>query len=122
MVNSTFYSVGDAVHVDFSAYIPVNSTWWLWSNAYVEFSACDPGDARKSAVLRRSGQRSGARRVSAGIPKHVIASGASPDFFRDTAARIAQHLPNGKYTVLEGQDHGAPADVVGPVVAEFLER
>lgn len=55
-----------------------------------------------------------------GIPTLVIAGGASPDFFRDTATRIADLLPNGKQTVLEGQDHGAPADVVAPVVAEFL--
>jgi pimeloyl-ACP methyl ester carboxylesterase len=55
-----------------------------------------------------------------GIPTLVIAGGASPDFFRDAAARIAQLLPNGKHAVLEGQDHGAPASVVAPVVADFL--
>jgi pimeloyl-ACP methyl ester carboxylesterase len=55
-----------------------------------------------------------------GIPTLVIAGGASPDFFRDTATRIADLLPNGKHTVLQDQDHGAPADVVAPVVAEFL--
>ncbi len=55
-----------------------------------------------------------------GVPTLVIAGGASPDFFRDTTARIAEILPNGKLTVLEGQDHDAPADVVVPVVAEFL--
>jgi pimeloyl-ACP methyl ester carboxylesterase len=54
------------------------------------------------------------------IPTLVIAGGASPDFFRVTAARIAETLPNGKHTVLEGQDHGAPADVVAPVVADFF--
>jgi pimeloyl-ACP methyl ester carboxylesterase len=54
------------------------------------------------------------------IPTLVIAGGASPDFFRDTAARIAEILPNAKYVMLEGQDHGAPADVVAPVVAEFF--
>jgi pimeloyl-ACP methyl ester carboxylesterase len=54
------------------------------------------------------------------IPTLVIAGGASPDFFRDTATQIAEILPNGKQTVLEGQDHGAPADVVAPVVAEFF--
>ena len=57
-----------------------------------------------------------------GVPTLVIAGGASPDFFRDTAARIAGILPNGKLTVLDGQDHGAPADVVAPVVAEFLTK
>ncbi len=55
-----------------------------------------------------------------GVPTLVIAGGASPDFFRDTTARIAEILPNGKLTVLADHDHDAPADVVAPVVAEFL--
>jgi pimeloyl-ACP methyl ester carboxylesterase len=54
------------------------------------------------------------------IPTLVIAGGASPEFFRTTAARIAEVLPSGTHTVLEGQDHGAPAGVVAPVVAEFF--
>jgi pimeloyl-ACP methyl ester carboxylesterase len=54
------------------------------------------------------------------IPTLVIAGGASPDFFRDAAARITELLPNGQHTVLDDQDHGAPAGVVAPVVADFL--
>jgi pimeloyl-ACP methyl ester carboxylesterase len=54
------------------------------------------------------------------VPTLVIAGGASPAFFRDTATRIAELLPNGSLTVLEGQDHGAPAEVVAPVVEAFL--
>jgi pimeloyl-ACP methyl ester carboxylesterase len=56
-----------------------------------------------------------------GAPTLVIAGGASPEFFRDTATRIAELLPNGNLTVLEGQDHGARAEVVAPVVEAFLE-
>jgi len=55
------------------------------------------------------------------VPTLVIAGGASPEFFRDTATRIAELLPNGSLTVVEGQDHGAPAEVVAPVVEAFLE-
>jgi pimeloyl-ACP methyl ester carboxylesterase len=58
------------------------------------------------------------RAVSA--PTLVVAGGTSPDFFRDTAVRIADALANAEYTVLEGHDHGAPAAVVAPVVAEFF--
>jgi pimeloyl-ACP methyl ester carboxylesterase len=54
------------------------------------------------------------------VPTLVIAGGASPAFFRDTAVRIEELLPNGRLTVLEGQDHGAPAEVVAPVVEAFL--
>jgi pimeloyl-ACP methyl ester carboxylesterase len=56
------------------------------------------------------------------IPTLVIAGGASPEFFRNTAARITEVLPHGSLTVLEGQDHGVRADVVAPVVAEFLDQ
>lgn len=56
------------------------------------------------------------------VPTLVIAGGASPEFFRDTAARIAEVLPDGSLSVLERQDHGAPADVVAPVVAAFLDQ
>ncbi|PSL02092.1 pimeloyl-ACP methyl ester carboxylesterase [Haloactinopolyspora alba] len=55
------------------------------------------------------------------IPTLVISGGASPDFFRDAAAHITELLPNGISAVLEGHDHGAPADVVAPVVADFLD-
>jgi pimeloyl-ACP methyl ester carboxylesterase len=54
------------------------------------------------------------------VPSLVIAGGSSPDFFRDTATRLAGLLPNAELTVLDGHDHGAPAEVVAPVVADFL--
>ena len=54
------------------------------------------------------------------VPALVVAGGASPEFFRDTAARLADLLPRATSVVLDGQDHGAPADVVAPVVADFV--
>lgn len=57
---------------------------------------------------------------SVAIPTLVLAGDASPPFFRDTAERLARLLPDGRVTVLQGQGHGAPADVVAPVVAPFL--
>ena len=53
-------------------------------------------------------------------PTLVLAGGASLDFFRDTAMRIAELLPDGQYAVLDGQDHDADPAVVAPVVAEFV--
>jgi pimeloyl-ACP methyl ester carboxylesterase len=55
-----------------------------------------------------------------GVPTLVVAGGASPQFFRDAAEELTRLLPDATYRVLEGQDHGAPAGVVAPVVAEFL--
>jgi pimeloyl-ACP methyl ester carboxylesterase len=54
------------------------------------------------------------------MPTLVISGSASPGFFQETAARIAELLPIGAHVVLEGRDHGASADAVGPVVAEFV--
>jgi pimeloyl-ACP methyl ester carboxylesterase len=54
------------------------------------------------------------------VPTLVIAGGETPQFFRDTATRIVALLGNGTYVVLEGQDHGARAEVVAPVVTNFL--
>jgi pimeloyl-ACP methyl ester carboxylesterase len=56
------------------------------------------------------------------VPTLVIAGGASPAFFRDTATRIASLLPDGTLTVLEGQDHGTPTHAVAPIVADFLRQ
>jgi pimeloyl-ACP methyl ester carboxylesterase len=54
------------------------------------------------------------------LPTLVIAGGASPDFFRDTVDRIVELLLDGTLAVLDGHDHDAPAEVVGPVVTDFI--
>jgi pimeloyl-ACP methyl ester carboxylesterase len=54
------------------------------------------------------------------MPSLVLAGDASPPFFMDTARRLAEQLAGGRLEVLAGADHGAPASVVAPVVAEFL--
>ena len=55
------------------------------------------------------------------VPTLVIAGGASPDFFRETADQVTWLLPNAEQAVLEGQDHGASAEVVAPVASAFLQ-
>ncbi|WP_378735174.1 alpha/beta fold hydrolase [Nocardia brasiliensis] len=54
------------------------------------------------------------------VPVLVLLGDASPEFFRNTATRLTQLLPEARLTVLEGQDHGAPAEFVAPPVASFL--
>ena len=54
------------------------------------------------------------------VPTLVVAGDASGDFFMDTAKRLVELLPDGRLTVLEGADHGAPADAVAPVIEDFL--
>lgn len=59
-----------------------------------------------------------ARSVS--VATLVVAGGASMEFFMETARRLADLIPDARLTVLDGQDHGAAADVVAPVVADFV--
>lgn len=54
------------------------------------------------------------------IPTLVLLGGASPEFFATTASRLTELLPDGQLVVLEGQDHGAPAEFVVPAVVSFL--
>ena len=54
------------------------------------------------------------------VPALVLVGEASPGFMMDAGRRIAAALPNGRLRVLEGQDHAPPAEVVAPVLTEFL--
>jgi pimeloyl-ACP methyl ester carboxylesterase len=54
------------------------------------------------------------------IPTLVLLGGASPEFFGSAATRLTELLPDAHLTVLDGADHGAPADVVAPPVAAFF--
>ena len=43
-----------------------------------------------------------------GVGTLVVAGGASPDFFRDTDARMTALLPNGRHTVRQGRTTARP--------------
>lgn len=48
--------------------------------------------------------------------------GASPDWMIDVGRQVADALPNGRYEVLEGQEHVVAPEVLAPVLAEFFAR
>lgn len=50
----------------------------------------------------------------------ALAGGASPEWTREGARRIAAAIPAAEPRVLEGQGHGASDDVVIPVLTEFF--
>ncbi len=72
------------------------------------------GDAERGGAIPEDVVRAVA------VPTLVLAGGASPRFFRDAAQRIAELLPDGRCELLDGHDHGAPADAVAPAVGAFL--
>jgi pimeloyl-ACP methyl ester carboxylesterase len=54
------------------------------------------------------------------VPTRVIAGGADFPWMRDTAARLAESLPDGEVTFLEGQGHDFDPAVLGAALAEFF--
>lgn len=54
------------------------------------------------------------------VPALVLEGGDSPASLRDAAAAVAGLLPNAELRTLEGQGHGAPAEMLAPILAGFL--
>lgn len=55
-----------------------------------------------------------------GVPTLVLAGGASPAFFCDTAARIAHSLRDGRLQILPGEGHEPTPEVVSAAITGFL--
>jgi|SRR5215217_429047 len=50
----------------------------------------------------------------------VLVGGASPAWMIDVGRQVADALPNGRLSILEGQEHVVPPGVLVPVLAEFF--
>ena len=60
------------------------------------------------------------RAANVKIPTLVIAGGADMPFMRDTAAALADAIPDGTARLLDGQGHDVDATVLAPVLKEFF--
>jgi pimeloyl-ACP methyl ester carboxylesterase len=56
------------------------------------------------------------------MPTLVLDGGDSPDYMRNAVAAVAQLLPQAERRTLPGQGHGAPPDVLAPIISEFFAR
>jgi pimeloyl-ACP methyl ester carboxylesterase len=56
------------------------------------------------------------------VPVLCLASTGSPDWLRDAASAAADAVPDGTFTVVEGEFHNAPVAVVAPVLAAHHRR
>ena len=54
------------------------------------------------------------------VPTLVVAGGADMPWMRDTAAALADALPNGEARFLDGQGHDVDMTVLAPVLKEFF--
>ncbi|MBE1533541.1 alpha/beta fold hydrolase [Actinomadura algeriensis] len=72
------------------------------------------------AVMGEGGviPRDAARSVT--VPTLVLAGGASAPFFRDTAARLGEIMPDARVQILDGVGHDAPADALTEPITAFL--
>jgi pimeloyl-ACP methyl ester carboxylesterase len=54
------------------------------------------------------------------IPVLILDGGASPDTLRNAASSLGMLLPKATRRTLPGQGHGAPADVLAPILISFF--
>lgn len=60
------------------------------------------------------------RAAAVKVPTLVLAGGADMPWMRDTAAALAEALPNGEVRFLEGQGHDVDSDVLAKTLKEFF--
>ena len=54
------------------------------------------------------------------LPALVVTGGASPPFLRTAGKAVAEALPAGVHTTLDGQTHDVDAAALAPVLREFF--
>jgi pimeloyl-ACP methyl ester carboxylesterase len=54
------------------------------------------------------------------VPVLVLGGANSPEWFQQTVRETTAAIPGARLLVLEGQDHGAPPEVISPVLTEFF--
>ncbi len=54
------------------------------------------------------------------VPVLVLGGANSPDWFHRTVEETTAAIPGARLVTLEGQDHGAPPEVITPVMTEFF--
>ena len=87
--------------------------WWSATEALAHTLAYD---ARIMGDYRIPTDRA----ANVKVPALVIAGGADMPFMRDTAAALAEALPDGETRFLDGQGHDVDMAVLAPVLMEFF--
>ncbi len=55
------------------------------------------------------------------VPTLILGGGNSPDWFRTSMIDVTAAIPGAKRQEMPGQDHGAGADVLEPILIDFLK-
>ena len=94
-----------------------NEPWWAGLEKIAPTLAYDSevmGDASRGGTIPAD------QAGSVTIPALVLVGGASPAWMIDIGRQVADALPNGRHSVLEGQKHVVAPEVLVPVLAEFF--
>lgn len=87
------------------------------------FESIAPTLAYDAAVLGREGRAAPLDRVkNIAMPTLVMNGDASYPFMHETAAALAQHIPNARHRVLTGQTHDLSAEVAASILKEFFHE
>ena len=54
------------------------------------------------------------------VPVLVLGGANSPDWFRRTVQATTDAIPGARLVMLDGQDHGAPPEVIAPLLTDFF--
>jgi pimeloyl-ACP methyl ester carboxylesterase len=111
-----FWRVGVLMRLDAIAHLRGSPMW----PAILARAASLPYDAEVMGdhMAGRALPAEWATRVT--IPTLVIDGGTSPPQLRNAAAAVASLLPNARRETLEGHGHGAPPQILAPVLASFF--
>jgi pimeloyl-ACP methyl ester carboxylesterase len=91
------------------------SPWWPAGEALAPTLAYDAAIMGTAEIPRE-------RYAAITCPSLVLAGGASPPCFRESARATADAVPGGQYATLDGQTHDVAADVLAAAVLDFVKE
>jgi pimeloyl-ACP methyl ester carboxylesterase len=94
-----------------------NESWWVGLEAIAPTLAYD---SEVMGDISRGGTIPADQASIVTIPALVLCGGASPAWMIDVGRQLADTMPNGRHSVLEGQEHVVAPEVLAPVLAEFF--
>ena len=92
--------------------------WWAGMEAVAPTLLYD---SEVMGDIRRSGMIPTDLLGAVTAPTLVLCGGESPAWMIEVGKQLSNGLPDGRFDVLEGQEHVVPPEVLAPVLAEFFD-
>jgi pimeloyl-ACP methyl ester carboxylesterase len=91
--------------------------WWGAVEAIVHTT---PYDAAITAPYMTGQPLPAGKWAKVDVPALVLDGGVSPTWMRDAAAAVIERLPDATGRTLEGEGHGAPPEMIAPILEAFF--